>query len=97
MRRTSDQSTPPSRWCVRTLALEVNSTEVHGVFGCKLLRAEHRREHRDQGHAAADAKQAGQEADERAGGEVGEHPGHGHARVSPLPADTHLVPRRWNN
>ena len=31
MRRTSDQSTPPRRWCVRTLALEVNITDAMPV------------------------------------------------------------------
>ena len=30
-RRTSDQSTPPRRWCVRTLALEVNMIDAMPV------------------------------------------------------------------
>jgi hypothetical protein len=31
MRRTSDQSTPPRRWCVRTLALAVNMIDAMPV------------------------------------------------------------------
>ena len=49
--------------------------EMHGVVGRELLRREHRRQDRHQGHATADAEQPGEKADEGAGREVGEQPG----------------------
>ena len=52
--------------------------EVHGVRGSEMLRREHRRQHGDERHAAADAEQAREKADHRAGREIGEHPGGDH-------------------
>jgi hypothetical protein len=52
--------------------------EVNRVVGGELLRGEHRREDRHQGHAAADAEEPGEETDEGAGHDVGEHPGQDH-------------------